>query len=109
MNLEGWGQPAAATAAAIGSVRDLRWPLPPYVDGRRRRILVKAIRLRAIVALACDADGGGVDLWSDGEPAATFRAVHRAARLAVSAAVLSVGVDAVLPPVSYTHLTLPTI
>ena len=98
MNLEGWGRPAADTAAALSSVRDLRWPLPPYVDGRRRRILVKAIRLRAIVALACDADGGGVDLWSDGEPAATFRAVHRAARLAVSAAVLSAGVDVVLPP-----------
>jgi hypothetical protein len=98
MDLGLWGRPAAATAAALSSVRDLRWALPPYVDGRRRRILVKAIRLRAIVTLACDTDGGGVDLWSDNEPAATFRAVHRAARLAISAAVLSVRIDVALRP-----------
>ncbi len=98
MEVGRWGREAAATVAALSAVRDLRWPLPPYVDGRRRRILVKAIRLRAIVALACDAEGGGVDLWSDGEPAATLRAVHRAARLAISAAVLSVGADGALTP-----------
>jgi len=93
-----WRPEAASAIAALRSVRDLRWPLPPYVDGRRRRILVTAIRLRAIVALAADADGGGVDLWSEGEPAVTLRAVHRAARLAITAAALSVARAAALRP-----------
>ena len=81
-----WRPDAAATIASLRSDADLGGQVPPGLDGRRLRVLVTAARLRAIVALAADDDGGAVNLWQADQRSSALREVDRAARRAMSAA-----------------------
>lgn len=84
-----WRPDAADAIAALRGAPRLDWPLPDGVDARRRRVLVSASRLRAIVALATADDGGAVNLWQADQRSTALREVDRAARLAMSAAAMT--------------------
>ncbi len=76
-------------AAQIGAVRDAVLPasrLPAGIEGRRVRVLASAARLRAIVALAGQDDGGAVNLWQADQRSTALREVDRVARRALAAA-----------------------
>jgi hypothetical protein len=81
-----WRPEAAET---LGSIRDLElpaWRLPRGIDGRRVRVLASAVRLRAIVALAGQDDGGAVNLWQADQRSTALREIDRMARRAMAAA-----------------------
>jgi len=76
-------------AAQIGAVRDAVLPasrLPAGIEGRRVRVLASAARLRAIVALAAQDDGGAVNMWQADQRSTALREVDRVARRALAAA-----------------------
>ena len=76
-------------AAQVSAVRDGALPsarLPARLDGRRARVLASAARLRAIVALATQDDGGAVNLWQADQRSTALREVDRVARRAMGAA-----------------------
>lgn len=76
-------------AAQIGAVRDAVLPasrLPVGIEGRRVRVLASAARLRAIVRLATQDDGGAVNLWQADQRSTALREVDRVARRALAAA-----------------------
>ena len=87
-----WRPEAAASIAALRSDVDPGWSLPPGLDGRRIRVLVMAARLRAIVALATDDDGGAINLWQADQRSTALREVDRAARRALCAATVQTDV-----------------
>ncbi|KGM17117.1 hypothetical protein N867_10115, partial [Actinotalea fermentans ATCC 43279 = JCM 9966 = DSM 3133] len=64
--------------------------LPPGLEPRRARVLALAARLRVIVELASDDDGGAVNLWQADQRSAALRHVDHAARRAMCAATLVV-------------------
>ncbi|NKY40086.1 hypothetical protein HGA02_11250, partial [Cellulomonas septica] len=61
------------------------------IDGRRVRVLASAARLRGIVALATQDDGGAVNLWQADQRSTALREVDRVARRAMAAAATSIG------------------
>ena len=60
--------------------------LPEDVPQRNVTVLTMAARLRAIVALATQNDGGATNLWQADQRTTALREVERAARRALSAA-----------------------
>lgn len=87
----------ADAAERIALVRDGQLPaprLPPWLkaQGQRVRVLTQAARLRAIVALATEDDGGAVNLWQADQRSTALREVDRLARRAMSAAATRAGV-----------------
>ncbi|SFJ93785.1 hypothetical protein [Cellulomonas sp. KH9] len=86
LGVERW-RPDAADA--IAQVRDGALPerrLPRRVDAQRLRVLSSAARLRGIVALAAQDDGGAVNTWQADQRATALREVDRVARRAMAAA-----------------------
>lgn len=80
-------------AEQIAGLRDLdlpAWRLPEGIEGRRVRVLASAARLRGIVALATQDDGGAVNLWQADQRSTALREVDRVARRAMAAAATSV-------------------
>ena len=86
LGVERW-RPDAADA--IADVRDGALPdrrLPRGVAGQRVRVLSSAARLRGIVALATQDDGGAVNTWQADQRSTALREVDRVARRAMAAA-----------------------
>lgn len=90
-----WRPDAAAAIATLRSDADPGWPLPTRLAPRAVRVLVEAVRLRAIVALATSDDGGAVNLWQADQRSAALRHIDAAARRAVGAATAAAGAAAV--------------
>lgn len=84
-----WRPDAAEAIAALRTVVDPGWLLPPDLDPRRTRVLSMATRLRAIVALATADDGGAINLWQADQRSSALREVDGAARRAISAATVA--------------------
>lgn len=95
-----WRPDAAAALAALRGDGDPRWPLPEGLAPRALRVLVDAVRLRAVVSLATADDGGAVNLWQADHRSAALREIDGAARRAVAAATLAVGLTAPTGPVT---------
>jgi hypothetical protein len=85
-----WRPDAADAIAALRGEVDPGWLVPSGLDGRRLRVLVAAARLRAIVDLATDDDGGAVNLWQADQRSTALREVDRAARRAMCAATTAI-------------------
>lgn len=83
-----WRPDAAQAILALGSGAPLPWDLPPSLDQRQVQVLTLAARLRAIVELARDDDGGAVNLWQADQRSTALREVDHAARHAMAAATL---------------------
>jgi len=76
-------------AEQIAALRDLDLPvrrLPAGLDGQRVRVLASAARLRGIVRLAAQDDGGAINLWQADQRSTALREIDRVARRAMSAA-----------------------
>ncbi|GEN79144.1 FAD-binding oxidoreductase [Actinotalea fermentans] len=84
-----WREDAVAALASLRAEPDVR-ALPPGLEPRRARVLALAARLRVIVELASDDDGGAVNLWQADQRSAALRHVDHAARRAMCAATLVV-------------------
>lgn len=80
-----WRDDAAEAIERLRSSDTIHWPVP-QLDGRRARILQLATRLRGIVALGTQDDGGAVNLWQADQRSTALREVDRTARHAISAA-----------------------
>ncbi len=86
LGVERWRPDAAES---IAHVRDGALPerrLPRGVQPQRLRVLSSAARLRGIVALASQDDGGAVNTWQADQRATALREVDRVARRAMAAA-----------------------
>lgn len=81
-----WRPEAADTLASIRDLELPAWRLPRGLEGRRMRVLASAVRLRAIVALAGQDDGGAVNLWQADQRSTALREIDRMARRAMAAA-----------------------
>ena len=81
-----WREDAAATIASLRSDQDPGWDLPRDVAPRSLQVLARAVRLRAIVALATADDGGAMNLWQADRRSEALRHVDHASRRAVAAA-----------------------
>lgn len=86
-------------ADRIAAVRDGSLPVARLTDElraspQRMRVLQQAARLRAIVELATEDEGGAVNLWQSDQRSAALRDVDRLARRAMSAASAWLGGDA---------------
>lgn len=86
-----WRPDAAEAVASLRADVDPQWPLPSGLAPRALRVLVTAVRLRAIVSLATADDGGAVNLWQADQRSAALRHVDHAARHAVAAATAAAG------------------
>lgn len=84
-------RPEAAAALARWRTDTGLGPVPDGLDPRAVRVLVEALRLRSIVALATQDDGGAVNLWQADQRSTALREVDRASRRAVAAATLAAG------------------
>lgn len=84
-----WREDAIAALASLRAEPDVR-TLPPGLEGRRVRVLALAARLRVIVDLATNDDGGAVNVWQADQRSAALRHVEHAARRAMCAATLVV-------------------
>ncbi len=81
-----WRPDAANTIAALGAAAPDPTGLPPALGQRQIQILSLAARLRDIVALATDDDGGAINLWQADQRGTALREVDYAARHAIAAA-----------------------
>lgn len=81
-----WRPDAAALIGAVPRLELQTSRLPRDLDGRRARTLTSAARLRTIVSLAVEDDGGAVNLWQADQRTAALRDVDRVARAALCAA-----------------------
>lgn len=88
LDVSRWRDAAGESIAALREVVDLRPYLPPSLDPRRSQVFQSAARLRAIVDLATEDDGGAVNLWQADQRSTALREIDRAARRAMSAATL---------------------
>lgn len=88
LDVSRWRDAAGEAIAALREVVDLRPYLPPTLDPRRSQVFQSAARLRAIVDLATEDDGGAVNLWQADQRSTALREIDRAARRAMSAATL---------------------
>ena len=75
-----------AELAEASAARTPDWPLPPQVGHDRLELLVRAVRLLAIVDLAREAPTAAVTTWQEDQRGAALREVDVAARQAMSAA-----------------------
>lgn len=89
LGVERWRPDAADEIAGVrdGALPEQR--LPPGVPAQRLRVLASAARLRGIVALATQDDGGAVNTWQADQRATALREVDRVARRAMAAAATS--------------------
>jgi len=86
LGVERW-RPDAADA--IAGVRDGALPerrIPRGIEAQRLRVLSSAARLRGIVTLATQDDGGAVNTWQADQRSTALREVDRVARRAMAAA-----------------------
>jgi hypothetical protein len=81
-----WRPDAAQTLAALARDSTPTWPFPRGLPPRALHVLVRALRLRAIVELATADDGGAINLWQADQRSAALRDIDHAARRAVAAA-----------------------
>lgn len=83
-----WRPDAAERIAAArdGSLPAGRLPAELTASPQRVRVLAQAARLRAIVGLAAEDEGGAVNLWQSDQRSAALRDVERLARRAMGAA-----------------------
>ncbi|PFG35782.1 hypothetical protein ATL41_0479 [Flavimobilis soli] len=81
-----WREEAAREIDHLRSGLVPAWDLPEDVPHRNVQVLTTAARLRAIVALAAQDDGGATNLWQSDQRSTALREVERAARRALSAA-----------------------
>ncbi len=81
-----WRPDAAHSITALGAKASELMNFPLALEQRQVQVLTLAARLRAIVALAVDDDGGAVNLWQADQRATALREVDYAARHAISAA-----------------------
>lgn len=83
-----WRPDAAERIVAIrdGALPTARLPRELAGSPQRVRVLQQAARLRAIVDLAAQDEGGAVNLWQSDQRSAALREVDRLARRAMSAA-----------------------
>lgn len=86
-----WRPDAAALIGAVPRLELQTSRLPRDLDGRRARTLTSAARLRTIVSLAVEDDGGAVNLWQADQRTAALRDVDRVARAALCAAATTLG------------------
>lgn len=84
-----WREDAVAALASLRAEPDVR-SLPSDLEPRRGRVLALAARLRVIVDLATNDDGGAVNVWQADQRSAALRHVDHAARRAACAATLVV-------------------
>ncbi|WP_052367109.1 hypothetical protein [Paraoerskovia marina] len=84
-----WREDVGDELAALRG-ENLGWPLPPRVEATTARVTSLATRLRRIVELATDDDGGAASLWQADQRSAALGEVDRAARRALAAATLTV-------------------
>lgn len=89
-------------ADRITAVRNGSLPVARLTDElkawpQRVRVLQQAARLRAIVDLATEDEGGAVNLWQSDQRSTALREVDRVARRAMSAASAWLGGDAARP------------
>lgn len=88
LDVSRWRDTAGGAIAALRETVDLRPWLPPTLDPRRSHVFQSAARLRAIVDLATEDDGGAVNLWQADQRSTALREVDRVARHAMAAATL---------------------
>lgn len=83
-----WRPDAAERIAAVrdGSLPADRLPAGLTAWPQRVRVLTQAARLRAIVGLAAEDEGGAVNLWQSDQRSTALREVDRLARRAMTAA-----------------------
>ncbi len=83
-----WRPDAAERIAAVrdGGLAADRLTAEFTASSQRVRVMTQAARLRAIVALATEDEGGAVNLWQADQRTAALRDVDRLARRAMSAA-----------------------
>ncbi len=87
-----WRPDAAEQIATLRDTDLPAWRLPAGLEGRRVRVLASAARLRRIVALATQDDGGAVNLWQADQRSTALREVDRVARRAMAAAATTIAV-----------------
>jgi hypothetical protein len=90
LDVASWREDAADAIARLRAPVDLRGHAPEGLDPRRARALSQAVRLRTIVELATQDDGGAVNVWQSDQRGAALRSVGGAARRALEAATLQV-------------------
>ncbi len=83
-----WRDDAADAIHALGTAASEPERLPPSLGQRQVQVLILATRLRSIVDLATDDDGGAVNLWQADQRGTALREVDYAARHAMAAATL---------------------
>lgn len=83
-----WRHDAAHAITSLGSAAPEPAQFPPGLAPRQVQVLTLATRLRAIVDLATDDDGGAVNLWQADQRSTALREVDYAARHAIAAATL---------------------
>ena len=83
-----WRPEAAERIAAVrdGTLSPDRLPAEFRAWPQRVRVMTQAARLRAIVALATEDEGGAVNLWQSDQRSTALRQVDHLARRAMSAA-----------------------
>ncbi len=83
-----WRPEAAERIAAVrdGSLRPDRLPPEFTAWPQRVRVMTQAARLREIVTLAAEDEGGAVTMWQSDQRSTALREVERLARRATSAA-----------------------
>ena len=86
LDVASWREDAAREIDHLRSGLVPAWDLPEDVPQRNVTVLTMAARLRAIVALATQNDGGATNLWQADQRTTALREVERAARRALSAA-----------------------
>ncbi|TDE90314.1 hypothetical protein EXU48_17760 [Occultella glacieicola] len=89
MDVARWREEAAEEISMLASSvvpPALEVRLPPGQDARRTDLLVRAVRLTAIVELARTDDGAAVNAWQADQRSAALRHVAAAARRALTAA-----------------------
>ena len=92
-----WRPDAASALGALRSAPTLTVDLPDDLAARRIQVLVTAARLRRVVELATEDDGGAVSLWQADQRSTALRTIDRAARVAIAAASLGLDPAARLP------------
>lgn len=86
LDVSRWRPEAADAIGELGSGLAPSWNLPPDLDQRQVQVLSLAARLRGIVELARQDDGGAVNLWQADQRLAALHQVDHSARRALAAA-----------------------
>ena len=84
-----WRPDLADAIGALSAGISDHWDLPDSLSQRQVHVLSLAARLRLIVQLATEDDGGAINLWQADQRSTALRNVDHAARRAMSAATYS--------------------